>query len=140
MRYLQFVLSILLFCNTAFAKIYYYEKPIKYQDYYTTYFWEWIQKRSLEEKALWAFHHQERMDKKRYDDFIKKDQRIEPMIDLLKRAEVKIDPHYKPNGIDEFMIYTVEFQEDQGLLLFNGFLGVIGLLVILFTGLKFCGI
>lgn len=74
-------------------------------DNYSPFFWMWLMERSADERAAFAYNHREDMDKERYADLLKKDAALEQKVKELEAKNVKPDPNYKPQGIDNDLMY-----------------------------------
>ena len=77
----------------------------QYRDTYNPYFMLWLMDRSINDRAMWAYHHREDMDSERYQELISKDASLEKRIKELEQQGVKKDPNYKPDGVDNDLMY-----------------------------------
>jgi len=86
-------------------------------DNYSPFFWMWLMERSADERAAFAYNHRNDMDKERYADLLKKDAVLEQKVKELEAKNVKPDPNYKPQGIDNDLMYQppVEEKKDEGI-------------------------
>lgn len=87
-------------------------------DNYSPFFWMWLMERSADERAAFAYNHRNDMDKERYADLLKKDAALEQKVKELEAKNVKPDPNYKPQGIDNDLMYQppiVEEKKDEGI-------------------------
>ena len=88
----------------------YYSRPVVvYNDPYPSMFWWWMLDRSLEERALWAYHHQSSMDQARYREMCAKDAQLEARVRQLEAQKVARDPNYAPKGMDPDLMYTNDY-------------------------------
>lgn len=89
----------------------YYGRPaIVFGDPYNSFFWYWMLDRSLNERAMWAYHHQSDMDQARYKELLAKDAKLEAKIRELETQNKGVrDPGYVPNGIDPDLQYSDDF-------------------------------
>lgn len=88
----------------------YYTRPVViYNDPYPSFFWWWLLDRSLEERALWAYHHRQQMDAARYNALLAKDAQLEARIRQLEAQGVARDPKYTPAGMDTDLMYSNEY-------------------------------
>lgn len=123
---------------TRYSRSHFYAE-VHYKDYYSHYFWNWIKQQPVQQKALWAYHHKPYMDPDRYTEFVR-DTKVKNMIQDMMQANVAMDPLYNPPGINKELIYrTIETNAtlEQKII---GLVGLFFLLVLLFYGLKLCGI
>lgn len=133
----------------AFYKTYYanpqYTQKVQtaryyYRDSYNPYFMLWLMDRSLEDRAMWAYHHRSDMDAGRYQEMVKKDINLEKRISELEKSGIKKDPNYKPEGVDNDLMYKSdsEIEKDRkiraeeeaketknGLFLWGGLIGIL---------------
>lgn len=87
----------------------YYSRPVVvYQDPYPSFFWWWLLDRSLDERALFAYHHQSTMDQQRLRDLYK-DAELEARVRQLERQGVQKDPAYTPAGIEPDLMYSNDY-------------------------------
>jgi hypothetical protein len=71
--------------------------------------------RSSDERAMWAYHHRNDMDKERYNELLKKDADLEKKVKELEVKGIKKDANYKPEGIDNDLMYSSEEpKKDEG--------------------------
>jgi hypothetical protein len=119
-----------------------YHQKDDYGDGYSKYFWMWMQKQPTKEKALWIYHRKGDMNHKRAKNLLEKDENLQNEIDMLEGT--KIDPAYKPRGIDADLMYLTEEELNLKPSTQSDFLlGVAGvslLLILLIVGLKICGV
>lgn len=87
--------------TTTFYGAYYSRPVVVYHDPYPSFFWWWLLDRSLEERAMWAYHHRSSMDEARYRDLLAKDAQLEARIRALEAQGVKRNPAYTPAGITD---------------------------------------
>lgn len=89
----------------------YYGRPVVvYNDPYNSFFWYWMLDRSLEERAMWAYHHQHEMDAARYREMCAKDAQLEARIRQLEAQNKGVrDVGYTPKGIDPDLQYSDDF-------------------------------
>ena len=84
----------------------YYSRPIViYHDNYSSFFWWWLLDRSLEDQALWAYHHRADMDAARYQALLNSNAALENRIHQLETQQVAPNPSYTPNGLDQDLMY-----------------------------------
>jgi hypothetical protein len=79
---------------------------VVYHDPYSSFFWWWLLAQSLDQRALWAYHHQSDMDPARYQDLLTRDRALEARIHELEAQHVPRDPAYTPPGLDPDLAYT----------------------------------
>lgn len=88
----------------------YYSRPVViYSDPYPSYFWWWMLDRSLEERAMWAYHHRNTMDQQRLRDLYAKDSQLEARVRALEAKGVKVDPNYTPTGMESDLMYSDDY-------------------------------
>ena len=78
-----------------------------YNDSFSPFFMLWLLDRSAEDRALWTYHHKNEMDFDRYKELLSKDQDLEKRLNELENKGVKRDINYKPQGIDNDLMYNV---------------------------------
>ena len=84
----------------------YYSRPvIIYHDPYSSFFWWWLLDRSIEEQALWAYHHRADMDAARYQALLNSNAQLEGRIHQLEAQQVAPNPQYSPTGLDQDLMY-----------------------------------
>jgi hypothetical protein len=93
------------------AYSHYYGRPlVVYNDPYNSFFWYWMLDRSLDERAMWAYHHQHEMDAARYREMVTKDAALEARIRQLEAQNKGVrDVSYTPRGIDPDLQYSDDF-------------------------------
>jgi hypothetical protein len=82
--------------------------PVIYSDPYSAIFWYWLLQQELQTRALWAYHHQNKMDPARYDE-LTKDEKLATQVSKLEKSGVERDPSYVPPGIDSDLMYTADY-------------------------------
>ena len=88
----------------------YWSRPVViYQDNYNSYFWWWLLDQSLENRALWAYHHRADMDDARYRELVYQDLALENRVMELEQRQLPRDPNYVPTGMDRDLMYTDNF-------------------------------
>ena len=88
----------------------YYGHPVVvYNDPFNTFFWYWMLDRSLEHRAMWAYHHRTEMDTERYKALLAKDAKLEARIKQLEAEKLARDPGYVPPGLDPDLQYTDDY-------------------------------
>lgn len=88
----------------------YTSRPVVvYQDPYSSMFWWWLLDQSLDQRAMWAYHHQNRMDQVRYRDLLTKDAQLERRVKELEGQGVARDPNYKVPGMDPDLMYSDQY-------------------------------
>lgn len=88
----------------------YSSRPVVvYHDPYGSMFWWYLLDRSLEERALWAYHHRRDMDVARYQAMLAKDAQLEARIRQLEREKVARDPNYTLKGMDTDLQYSDDY-------------------------------
>jgi len=113
-----------------------------YRDSYNPYFMLWLLDRSSDERAMWAYHHRSDMDKDRYNELLKKDVTLENKVKELEAKGLAKDPNYKPQGVDNDLMYKSdnEVKKDSGFAwgALLSWLGVIALIssIVWFTFFK----
>lgn len=76
-----------------------------YRDSYSPFFMLWLLDRSSDERAMWAYHHRNDMDQDRYNEMVKRDSELEKKIKELEAKGIQKDPNYKPQDIDNDLMY-----------------------------------
>lgn len=95
---------------TGFYGVYYSRPVVVYHDPYPSFFWWWLLDRSLDERAMWAYHHKSNMDEARYRELLAKDAQLEARIRALEQQGVKKNPAYTPAGMtDPDLMYSDEY-------------------------------
>lgn len=79
---------------------------VVYHDPYSSMFWWYLLDRSLDDRALWAYHHRQDMDAARYQEMLAKDARLEARIRELERQNLTKDPNFTLKGMDPDLQYT----------------------------------
>ncbi len=80
---------------------------VVYHDPYNTFFWLWLLDRSVEDRAMWYYHHRADVDSRRLDELRRKDAEFDAR---LKKLEGKpVNANYSPTGIDEDLMYTDDY-------------------------------
>jgi hypothetical protein len=89
----------------------YYGRPVVfYSDPYNSFFWWWLLDRSLDERAMWAYHHQNEMDSARYRELCAKDAQLDARVRQLEAQNKGVrDTSFTPKGIDPDLQYTDDF-------------------------------
>jgi hypothetical protein len=88
----------------------YYSRPlVVYNDPYPSFFWWWLLDRSLDERAMWAYHHRHDMDQARYQALLAKDSQLEAKIKMLEAQKIERNTAYVPNGMDNDLMYSNEY-------------------------------
>ncbi len=87
----------------------YYGPVIVYRDPYSDWFWWWMVTQSLDQRAMWAYHHHSVMDEERYRDLLRRDQALEAKVRELEAKNVARDPKYTPSGLDSDLMYTDDY-------------------------------
>jgi hypothetical protein len=82
---------------------------VVYSDPYSSLFWYWLLQQSLQTRALWAYHHQPKMDPARYRDLLAKDGNLANRVRELEKAGTPRDPGYVPPGIEPDLMYTDDY-------------------------------
>lgn len=79
----------------------YWSRPrIGFGDPYNALFWWWLLDRSLDERALWAYHHRDTMDPSRYQALVSTNKELQQRIEQLEAQQVKRDTNYTPANLD----------------------------------------
>lgn len=106
--------------ETFYRKYYYDTTPRTvevrnhyYKDNYNPFFWLWLMEQSSDQRALWAYNHRKDMDKERYNELLKKDADLEKKIKELETKGIKEDSNYKPQGIDNDLMYKEKLPEPK---------------------------
>jgi hypothetical protein len=87
----------------------YYSRPlVVYHDPYPSFFWWWLLDRSLDDRAMWAYHHRYDMDPARYQ-LMMKDAQLEARIRQLETQNIARNTAYVPNGMDSDLMYSNEY-------------------------------
>jgi len=89
----------------------YYSRPVViYHDPYPSVFWWWLLDRSIEQQALWAYHHRASMDAARYNELLGRNAELRARVAALEAQKVPVDPTFKPAGMtDRDMMYDDNF-------------------------------
>ena len=88
----------------------YYSRPVVFfNDPYPSFFWWWLLDRSLDERAMWAYHHRHDMDQARYNSLLSKDAQLEAKIRQLEQQGIKRDVNYTPAGVEPDLMYSNEY-------------------------------
>ncbi len=89
----------------------YYSRPIVvYHDPYSSLFWYWLLDRTIEQQALWAYHHRLDMDAARYNDLLSKNAELAGRIRALESQNTPRNSTYTPPGMaDHDLMYTDEY-------------------------------
>jgi hypothetical protein len=88
---------------------YYGRPPMIYSDPYGPLFMYVLLDRSLDERAAWAYHHQDSMDAARYRDLLAKDAQLEARVRKMEAEKVQRDPAYSLPGLDPDLQYDDDF-------------------------------
>jgi hypothetical protein len=93
----------------------YYSRPVViYNDPFPSLFWWWLLDRSLEERAMWAYHHQNQMDAARYRELCAKDAQLEARVRQLELQNKGVrDESYAPKGIDPDLQYSDDYVDAE---------------------------
>jgi hypothetical protein len=85
----------------------YYSRPVViYNDPYSSFFWWWLLDQSIDQRALWAYHHRADMDAARYQALLAQDANLESRVQQLEAQQVAADPNFVPAGLDQDLMYT----------------------------------
>jgi len=84
-----------------------------YNDSFNPFFMLWLLDRSANDRALWAYHHRDQMDNERYKELLAKDADLEKHIKDLEAQGIKKDPNYKPQGVDDDLMYNSKDDQDK---------------------------
>jgi hypothetical protein len=85
----------------------YASRPVvTYRDPYNSFFWWWLLDRSLEDRAVWAYHHRADMDPVRYQALVDSDRELETRVEQLEAQQVARDPSYTPPELDRDLMYS----------------------------------
>ena len=85
----------------------YYSRPmVLYHDPYNSFFWWWLLDRTLDDRAMWAYHHRLDMDPARYQALVGSNQQLENRIAQLEAQQTPRDPSYVPPGLDQDLMYS----------------------------------
>lgn len=89
----------------------YYSRPVVvYHDPYNSFFWYWLLDRSIEQQALWAYHHRHSMDSARYNDLLNRNAELAARVRVLEGSGVARNPAYEPAGIaDADLMYQKDY-------------------------------
>ncbi len=88
----------------------YYSRPVVvYNDPYPSMFWWWMLDRSLDERAMWAYHHQHDMDQSRYREMCAKDAQLDARVRQLEAQKVARDPNYTPKNMEPDLMYNNDY-------------------------------
>lgn len=92
----------------TFYPTYYPLAPVYYNDPYNSFFWYWLLDRSLDDRAYWAYHHYNDMDRARYQELLSRDAQLEARIRQLEQEKVPRDPTYTPPALkdNDDLMYT----------------------------------
>lgn len=87
----------------------YYSRPlISFNDGFNGFFWWWLLDRSLDERAMWAYHHRADMDGARYQALLAHDTNLEARVKQLEAQQTPVNPNYVPQGLDRDLMYSDE--------------------------------
>ena len=85
----------------------YISRPVVYyRDPYNSFFWWWLMDRTLDDQAMWAYHHRYDMDPARYQALVANNQQLEDRVAQLEGQQVARDPNYAPPGLDRDLMYS----------------------------------
>jgi hypothetical protein len=88
----------------------YWSRPVVvYNDNYSSLFWWWLLDQSLEDRALWVYHHRYDMDDARYRALVYQDMELENRVQQLEQRQVPVDPNYVPARMDRDLMYTDQY-------------------------------
>ena len=88
----------------------YYNRPYVNCYPYNNLFWYWMLDRSINEQALWAYHHRDSMGVARYNDLLSSNAELKFRITQLEKQNIPHDPNYKPDTLqDEDLMYDKEY-------------------------------
>lgn len=88
----------------------YYSRPIVvYNDPFGSFFWWWLLDQSLENRALWAYHHRNSMDSARYQALVEHDAELEARVRQLEAEKVATNPNFVPAGVDRDLMYSDKY-------------------------------
>jgi hypothetical protein len=89
----------------------YFSRPVViYHDPYSSIFWWWLLDRSIEQQALWAYHHRYSMDQARYNDLLAKNAELAGRVRALEQQGVVRNTAYQPAGMKESdLMYNDEY-------------------------------
>ncbi len=86
---------------------YYSGMPVVYyNDPFHSIFWWWMLDQSLENRAMWAYHHRNEMDDARWRDMCAKDSQLEARVRELESQNIPRDSTYTPKGVDKDLMYS----------------------------------
>lgn len=85
----------------------YYSRPVVvYHDTYSHLFWYWMLDRSIEQQALWAYHHRASMDQARYNDMLSRNAELAARVRALEASKTPVNETYQPEGMEQHQMYT----------------------------------
>jgi hypothetical protein len=84
---------------------------VVYHDPYSSFFWWYLLDRSLDQQAMWAYHHRRDMDDARYRALLAKSAGLEAKVRQLEKDGVERDSGYTLPGVDPDLQYSDEFVE-----------------------------
>lgn len=88
----------------------YFGRPmVIYNDHYSSFFWWWLLDRSLNERAMWAYHHHSDMDDARYRTLLATDTNLEARVKQLETQNAPVNPSYTPTGLDRDLMYSDQY-------------------------------
>ncbi len=79
---------------------------VVYRDPYNSFFWWWLLDRTLDDRAMWAYHHRLDMDPARYQALVANNQQLGDRIAQLEAQHGPRDPNYVPPGLDRDLMYS----------------------------------
>lgn len=77
-----------------------------YSDPYSAIFFAHLMSMSLQQQAMWAYHHRSEMDNARWQHMVSKNAQLEAEIAKLKSQDVAVDPNYTPKKVDHDLQYS----------------------------------
>jgi hypothetical protein len=88
----------------------YWNRPVVvYHDNYGSFFWWWLLDQSLDDRALWVYHHRHDMDEGRYRELVYQDLALESRVAELEQRQIPQDPSYVPPGMDRDLMYSDQY-------------------------------
>lgn len=83
--------------------------PVHYVDPFHSYLNFWLLSRSLDEMALFTYHHRAAMDSARVESLYAKNADLRARVKALEDKKVPIDETYAPEGVDRDLLYSQGF-------------------------------
>lgn len=86
---------------------------VHYHDPYSSFFWFWLLDRSINDQAMWAYHHRYTMSDDRYRDLLAKNSELAHQIHELELKNIERNPSFSPIGLqDQDLMYNKEHVDE----------------------------